>query len=600
MRKLSRRSFLAASMAGAAMTGLNWKPVHGRNTGDKPNVVVIVSDDQGWGDLGIHGNTNLNTPNIDGMAEEGALFEWFYVQPVCSPTRADLLTGRYFTRSNVHGTSRGQERMNLGETTIAESFKAAGYATGCFGKWHGGAQYPYHPLARGFDEYYGFCSGHWGQYFDWYLEHNGEWVDYDGYITDDLTTQAMAFMEEQGDDPFFVYVPYNTPHSPMQVPDEYYDRFDGVDVDMRYQGGQEEDMAMTRAAHAMNENIDSNVGRIMDKLAELGLDENTILVFLGDNGPNSWRWNGGMRGRKGSTDEGGVRVPGIIRWARGIRPGQRIKPIAGAIDLLPTLTDLAGIEHVGEAPLDGVSLKPLLMGETEANDWPDRMIFSCWGQRVSVRTQRFRLDHEGRLYDMEADIGQTTDVSEEHPEEAARLAEAAQQWKDETFDGYGAAHDDRPFPVGYPAFPVTHLPARDGVAHGSIERSNRFPNASFFENWTEPEDHISWDIEVNTTGRYEATVYYTCPEEDVGSTIELRFGDAAVRSTIETPHDPPLVGAEYDRVPRMESYVKDFKAKRLGEFKLVAGRGPLTLRATDIAGEEVMDVRRVTLKLLDA
>jgi len=186
-----------------------------------PNVVLIMADDQGWGDLSVHDNSNLSTPNIDSLARDGAIFERFYVSPVCSPTRAELLTGRYHPRGGVYGTSAGAERLNLDERTIAETFHAAGYATGAFGKWHNGGQHPYHPNARGFDEFYGFTSGHWGHYFDTAMDHNGEFVRGKGFIIDDLTDHAISFIGENVANPFFCYVPYNTPHSPIQVPEEY-------------------------------------------------------------------------------------------------------------------------------------------------------------------------------------------------------------------------------------------------------------------------------------------------------------------------------------------------------------------------------------------
>ncbi|HAL15167.1 MAG TPA: N-acetylgalactosamine 6-sulfate sulfatase, partial [Planctomycetaceae bacterium] len=196
---------------------------------ERPNVVVILTDDQGWGDLSINGNTNLQTPNIDQLARDGARFDRFYVCPVCSPTRAEFLTGRHHARSGVFSTSAGGERMNLGEVTIGDMFKSAGYRTAAFGKWHNGMQYPYHPNGRGFDEYYGFCSGHWANYYSPMLEHNGKIVRGDGFVIDDFTNKAMEFIEEsvtnKSGEPFFAYLPYNTPHSPMQVPDRWWDKF---------------------------------------------------------------------------------------------------------------------------------------------------------------------------------------------------------------------------------------------------------------------------------------------------------------------------------------------------------------------------------------
>ena len=195
----------------------------GISAAERPNVVVILSDDQGWGDFSGNGNSNLSTPHVDSLARDGASVERFYVCPVCAPTRAEFLTGRYHPRGGVRGVSTGEERLDLDETTIADEFRAAGYATGAFGKWHNGMQYPYHPNGRGFDEYYGFCSGHWGQYFDPLLERNGQLLYGEGFCVDDFTNQAMDFIEQsvKRKQPFFAYLPYNTPHSPMQVPDRY-------------------------------------------------------------------------------------------------------------------------------------------------------------------------------------------------------------------------------------------------------------------------------------------------------------------------------------------------------------------------------------------
>jgi len=558
-------------------------------------MVIVLSDDQGWGDLSVHGNSNLSTPSIDSLARDGAMFERFYVSPVCSPTRAELLTGRYHPRGGVFSTSTGGERLDLDERTLGDAFRAAGYATGAFGKWHNGTQYPYHPNARGFDEYYGFPSGHWGNYFSPILEHNGELVRGNGFIIDDLTDHALDFIEQNKDKPFLCYLPYNTPHSPMQVPDSFYERFDGAELSMRHRDPESEDVPKTRVALAMVENIDWNVGRVLARLDELDLSEDTIVLYFSDNGPNSFRWNEGMKGRKGSTDEGGVRVPALMRWPGKIEPGLRISKIAAAIDLLPTFADLTGISLSSEKPLDGVSLKPLLMGAAE--DWPQRRIFSHWRGKVSVRTDRFRLDDDGALFDMVADPGQRLDVAVDHPEEADSLVRARDEWKAELLPGLGEA--DRPFPVGYGEFPVTWLPARDGVAHGGVERSARAPNCSFFTNWSSPEDSMTWDIETATAGRYEASVYYACAAEDVGATIELSFLDSSIRFTTTEAHDPPLTGVENDRVTRgTESYVKDFKPLLLGEIELPKGRGQLTLRALDIPGKQAMEVRFVKLTLL--
>ncbi|MFB6247715.1 MAG: arylsulfatase [Salinibacter sp.] len=561
----------------------------------RPNVLVVLADDQGWGDLGVNGNTAVQTPHLDSLARQGAVFEHFYVQPVCSPTRAELLTGRYHPRGGVHGTSAGAERLDLDEHTIGETFRQAGYATGVFGKWHNGSQYPYHPNARGFGTFYGFTSGHWGHYFGWTLEQGARLVEGTGYLPNDLTDRALSFIEAHQDEPFFAYVPYNTPHSPMQVPDRFFDRYRDADLQRAHRYADRENPTKTRAALAMTENLDWNVGRLLDRLDALDLTRETIVLYFSDNGPNGWRWNANLRGRKGSTDEGGVRVPMIIRWPGEIAPGTERSQIAGAIDLLPTLADLAGIPVGADTTLDGRSLAPLLLG-TERN-WPDRFLFAHWNGEVSVRTPRFRLDHEGRLYDLAADPQQRTNVADEHPAVAERLRDTVAAWTAEMLPEL--EQKDRPFPVGHPDGPLTRLPARDGGAHGTIERSNRFPNSSFFRHWTSPQDSITWDVRVVTPGRYRATVYYTMAEGNAGVELALRFRGHSTRRTVTTVHDPPLVGKARDRIPRQESYVKDFRPLDLGTLRLEAGRGPLVLRAPKIPGREAVDVRWVELRRVE-
>ena len=550
----------------------------------RPNIILIVADDQGWGDLSINGNQYLSTPNIDKLANSGATFDRFYVSPVCSPTRAELLTGRYHVRGGVYSTSAGGERLDLDETTFADIFKQNGYKTAAYGKWHNGMQYPYHPNARGFDDFYGFCSGHWGNYYSPVLEHNGELVKGNGFIIDDLTDKALEFVTANKDNPFLLYLPYNTPHSPMQVPDEWWNKFKDKTLGNTHRYRSRENIEHTKAAYAMVENIDWNVARLMEKIEELGLDENTIVIYMSDNGPNGWRWNGGMEGVKGSTSEGGVRSPFFIRWAGMIEPGKKIETISGAIDLLPTLTDMAGIESSTSKILDGRSLKPLIL--TERANWQDRYMFSHWGNRTSVRSQQYRLDHEDKLFDMGADPGQAKDIAEQQPDQYRAMILAKQQWEQEVLSEL-PTEDLRVFPVGHPNYTYTQLPARDGIAHGGIKRSNRWPNCSFYTNWTSTEDSITWDVEVLESGSYEAVIYYSCSQENVGSTIQLSLGKQAIESEITQSHD---------RVLRIESYVKDFIPANLGVIQLEQGAGTLTIKALGIPGGEAIDFRLIMLK----
>lgn len=567
----------------------------------RPNVVIFLADDAGWGDYSRNGNRQVSTPHIDSIAAAGVTLDRFFVCPVCSPTRAEFLTGRYHPRTGVYGVSTGQERLNLDERTIADAFLKAGYATGAFGKWHNGSQWPYHPMARGFQEYYGYTSGHWGEYFDPPLEQNGQLVREQGYIVDLCTNKAIDFIERNKAKPFFCYIPFTTPHSPWAVPDEYWQRFKDKPITQRGTNPQQEKLDETRCALAMLENQDDNVGRVLKKLEELQLAENTIVLYFSDNGPNTSRWTGGMKGRKGSTDEGGVRSTCFVRWPAKLPKDRTVKEIAGAIDLLPTLLSLTGIERVGDKPLDGRDLSPLLLGT--AKDWPERMIFSTWGRNVSVRTQQHRLDNQGQLFDMIADPGQTKAVQAEQKAIADKLTAAASVWrKDMGLDGPRAAPgksiDPRPIPVGYRKFPRTWLPARDAEPQGEIKRSASAPNSSYLVNWKRKEDSIVWEIDVNTAGKYDVEILYTCPVDAAGSTIELSHLTSKLTGRVTPGWDPPLF-TNQDTIPRppAESKMKEFKSLRLGTIELKPGRGPLTLRATEIPGSEVMHLRAMTLTL---
>jgi arylsulfatase A-like enzyme len=572
----------------------------------RPNVVIFLADDAGWGDYSRNGNTMVRTPNIDSIAAGGVTLDRFYVCPVCSPTRAEFLTGRYHPRTGVYGVSTGQERMDLGEKTVADAFKAAGYATGAFGKWHNGSQWPYHPMARGFDEYYGHTSGHWGEYFDPPLEWNGKPVREQGYIVDLCTDKALDFIERSKAGPFLCFVPFTTPHSPWAVPEKYWQRFKDKPITQAGTVPAQENADQTRCALAMLENQDDNVGRILRKLEEIGAAENTIVLYFSDNGPNTMRWTGGMKGRKGTTDEGGVRSTMYVRWPAKLPANRTVKEIAGAIDLLPTLTALAGIPRVGGKPLDGRDLTPLLLGQ--GGDWPARTIFSTWSRNVSARTQTHRLDSAGQLFDMIADPGQTKPVNAEQPELAKQLTEAVAAWRAGMFangrtmakeKGKGNAVDPRPIPVGYREFPRTWLPARDAEPRGGVRRSSSAPNCSYFVNWKTKDDAIVWGIEVATEGRYAAEILYTCPVPDAGSTVELSFQNARAAAKVAPGWDPPLY-TNQDTLPRPdgESQMKEFRPLSLGTVRLEKGRGTLTLRATDIPGAHVMDLRALTLTLL--
>ncbi|MFN5050283.1 MAG: sulfatase-like hydrolase/transferase [Planctomyces sp.] len=570
----------------------------------RPNVVVFLADDAGWGDCSHSGNRTVSTPAIDSIAQGGVSLDRFFVCPVCAPTRAEFLTGRYHSRGGVRGVSLGEERLDLTERTVADAFRAAGYATGAFGKWHNGSQWPYHPRARGFDRYFGHTAGHWGEYFDAPLEDDGRMVRTSGYIVDVCVERAEAFIREQQDRPFFCFIPFTTPHSPWAVPAEDWERYRERELLQRGANPDREKPDETRCVLAMMEHQDRCVGRILQTLQQCGVRDNTIVLYFSDNGPNTARWNGGMRGQKGTVDEGGLRSVCYLSWPAGLPQGLVVPQIAGAIDLLPTLTALAGVSRVGDLPLDGKDLSPLFSGASV--EWPDRTIFSVWGGRVSARNQRFRLDDVGRLYDMQVDPGQTMPVNAAQAGIAAQLQREVQEWRKEVLPEnpnllrkLAGAVDPRPFTVGYAEFPITMLPARDGQPHGGVKRSSNAPNCSYFVNWKTKNDSIVWNVDVHTAGRYEVVIDYTCPLADSGSVVQLACGESRLRGKVAPGWDPPLY-TNQDTLPRPhgESQMKEFRPLPLGQVELQSGLQQLELRAVEIPGDSVMDLRRITLTLI--
>lgn len=585
-RFCTRRQFLkevtlattALSMAGSAYAGTN--------TTRKPNILLILTDDQGWGDVTSHGNDIIDTPVMDSLAASGARFDRFFVSPVCAPTRASLLTGRYHPRTGVHGVTRAYETMRSNEVTLAQVFKNAGYATGCFGKWHNGAHYPYHPNGKGFDEFLGFCAGHWNNYFDTNMERNGQQIKVKGYITDVLTDAALKFMENNKDEPFFCYIPYNCPHGPFQVPDKYFDKYKAMGLDDRL-----------ACIYGMCENIDDNMRRLLEKLDELNLRNDTIVIFITDNGPNSDRYNGDMRGRKGSVHEGGMRVPCFISWPGHIESGTVIEQISAHIDILPTLVELAGVPMIDTLPLDGTSLVPLL--QNEAENWPDRTLFQIWSNRGTARTQQYRLvDERNRieLFDMIADPGEKNDIAAEKPEITEKLKAEYDEWyKDATRDGF----DPIPIPIGYEQMKEVAMPGheafleppnREGISYlGRAGWAN-----DWITNWTDTEAYPSWEVEVVRNGAYEISLMYVCKEENVGARVRVEVGGQSVEGVVEKAHDPEPIPSP-DRIPRGEVYEKVWASLKLGTVNLSKGRTQLRVRALTKPGETVMDLKAVVV-----
>lgn len=365
-----------------------------------PNVILIITDDQGYGDLGFTGNPHVQTPVLDALARESVRLNQFYVSPVCAPTRSSLMTGRYSLRTGVRDTNNGGATMATEEVTIAEMLQDAGYRTGIFGKWHLGDNYPYRPSDQGFDESVIHLAGGMGQpgdftnffqgdrsYFDPILWNNNERKPYKGYCSDIFTDEAIRFIEAEKEQPFFCYLSFNAPHTPLQVPDEYYEQYKELDPSKGWEVDgapvptmSEKDKEDARRVYAMVSNIDDNVGRLLQSLEDLGISDNTVVIFMTDNGPQQRRYNGGMRDLKGTVFRGGVRVPFFMKLPNLPAKETAINQTLAHIDVLPTLAELCGAELPADREIDGRSFLPLISGAS-GDFFATRPLFFYWTRK---------------------------------------------------------------------------------------------------------------------------------------------------------------------------------------------------------------------------
>ncbi|MEQ8556515.1 MAG: arylsulfatase [Cyclobacteriaceae bacterium] len=408
---------------------------------NKPNVIIVMTDDQGYGDLSCHGNPILKTPNLDKLYHESIRLTNFHVSPFCTPTRAALMTGRYPGRTGAYRTSSGRTMMHTDERTIANVFAENGYATGMVGKWHLGDNAPHRPQDRGFQDVtwhrcggVGQASDYWGNdYFDDTYERNGQFVKFDGYCTDVWFDEAIDFVEQQKEQPFLLYLAPNAPHGPYLVDEEWSNPY--------------KDQADWRSGpefYGMIANFDHNMGMLRDKLDQLGIAENTILVFMTDNGTaNGGKFNGldsevlsgynaGMRGKKSSVYEGGHRVPFFIHWPEGgLVGGRDIPDLTAHIDVLPTLTDICGVPLPDTHKADGISFKPLLFNSNQPLK-RDHLIVQFQGgayyktqprawEHTCILKDSWRLINGKELYNIQDDPGQQADVAETNPQKVEEL-----------------------------------------------------------------------------------------------------------------------------------------------------------------------------------
>lgn len=513
---------------------------------EPPNVILILTDDQGYADLACHGNQHLRTPFLDRVHRESVRFTNFHSSPLCSPTRASLMTGRYNYRTGVIDTWVGLAMMRPTEVTLAESLGGAGYRTGLFGKWHLGDNYPLRAMDQGFQETLTFTDGMLGAigdpapntYFDPVLLRNGKPEKTSGYCTQVFFDAAMQFMKENRERPFFVYLPTNVPHGPLDVAESDAAPYRAMGLD-----------DATAKVYGMVENLDGHVGRLLRFLETSGLEKDTILIFMSDNGLYGTRYNAGLRGQKGTVYNGGIKVPFFVRAPGRFAGGVDVDRIAAHIDVHPTLLDLCGVKKPAGPAMDGVSLRPLLEGHSAG--WPDRTLFFQQTRpdpngldeprlftHCAVRSQRYKIvmsaanpkelytkasgPEETELFDMEKDPGESNNIAKAHPEIVNRMRSEYEAWFREVTRGLEPPVRNV---LGAPEANPTTLTGQDvrgphapfvAWNHRMAERHRR----------SEPNGSGYWEVEVRRAGEYEITLRFGAAEDENSA---LEAGQARLR-----------------------------------------------------------------------
>lgn len=573
---------------------------------EKPNILLILTDDQGWWDLGMRGNQDIDTPVLDRFSRESVDFVRFYAAPVCAPTRAGLMTGRYCFRTGLYNTRFGGDTLGINEITIAEMLKKAGYRTGCFGKWHLGKYAPYQPQNRGFDEFLGHYHGHIDEYdYPDQIVHNGTPVEARQYVTDLFTDAAIEFIETSRGQPWFCYVPFNAPHSPHVVGTSHDGQPRGDELISKYlQLGLE---LREARIYAMIDLIDQNVGRLLAKLDELKLADSTVVLFMTDNGGVSRHYNAGLRSRKGSIFEGGVRVPLFVRWPGHFPAGSRIEAQCSHVDLFPTFCELGDVSLPDDRTIDGKSLLPLLTSGT--GDRHHEYVYHAWDRflpnpdfRWAISDQRWKMacqvprtgqatrvsasstmvsqpptEADWQLFDLSNDLGEKKNVIKQHPQIANRLRREFLRWFNEVTAG--VEYQPVPIPVGHPDEPLLEIqPSWAKWSGDHIEYVFRGYDWDTIEGWKTPGEHATWRLDIQQTGQYEVILSYGRSARG-GGTLQISVGNEAIRC------DPPAT-------PTADV----FRRIEIGSLSLEKGPAVLKAQVISAHGNELMRLNRILLQ----
>ncbi|MFA9392523.1 MAG: arylsulfatase [Prolixibacteraceae bacterium] len=566
-----------------------------QNKSDKLNVILILADDQGYGDIGFNGNPYLQTPTLDSLSNVSYRFDNFYVSPVCAPTRASLLTGKYHYRTGTYWVSNGKENMNPAEYTLAELFRDNGYATGIFGKWHNGAHYPFHPNQQGFQKFVGFCMGHWNNYFNTTLEENGEPVLAEGYITDYLTKRAIQFIDENKSHPFFCYIPYNTPHSPFQVPDKYFDKYKQMGLDDK-----------AACVYGMCENIDDNVKKVLDEIDQLGLKEKTIVLYLSDNGPVPGRYNANLRGTKGHIHEGGVKVPSMMYVPKSLMNGFQkqghIQQIAAHIDIMPTLIDLLQLKVDSVPDFDGLSLVKVMEGLSDSLV-NNRIFYSKAPQQFpeymggAVRTGNYRMvyrENDTMLFDLSTDPYEQYNLKNELPQLTDSLLNNYLHWIKKTMDKMPSF---TAIPIGVPEQTNITMPAHEAKITGNVHFKEGHGWANdWVLGFQNSLDSIYWETTVENGTKYRLIMDYVASEKLLGKSVIISTESNSLNKIIDKVSDGVYVPSP-DRFPRKEIGERRWGHLELGEFYMQHSDRYVSLKLNTT---EINDLEFKALRLIKA
>lgn len=577
-----------------------------QNIGQKPNILFILTDDQGWWDLGMRGNDDIDTPVLDHLASEGVDFERFYAAPVCAPTRAGLMTGRYCFRTGLYNTRFGGDTLGINEITVAQMLKKAGYRTGCFGKWHLGKYAPYQPHHRGFDEFLGHYHGHIDEYdYPDQLVHNGTPVEARRYVTELFTDAAIEFIETSKDQPWFCYVPFNAPHSPFVVGTSHDRQPEGDKLIDKYL---KHGLALREARiYAMIDIIDQNVGRLLKTLDDQNLANDTVVIFMTDNGGVSKHFKAGLRSNKASIYEGGVRVPLFIRWPGHFPAGGRVKAQCSHVDLFPTFCELAGVSVPTDRKIDGKSLLPLLReGRGESHQ---EYVYHTWDRflpnphyRWSISDQRWKLtcqvarngaakrvtgeptvksqrptEANWQLFDLQNDVGEKKNLRTQHPAIVKRLRKEFLRWFDDVTEGVTYAPVS--IPIGDEREPIVEIqPSWAKWEGANIEYVFQGYDWDTIEGWSDPGENATWNLDVLTAGEYDVEITYGRSAHSEG-TLRISVGDEFV-----------------DCSPRATPTRDVFERLPVGRLRLPMGRTSLKAKVISSSGPELLRLNRIYLQ----